>query len=355
MNKNAQCYYDSAIKLFLPVEEIPEMEGFRLILGKKKYYFCSSITPINNSSSIIVARNKYLMNKTLAKAGLPVPKSVFVHHSDFVAGLLAEKIRGLSFPLVAKPQLGKLGSGVLCNIKTFEQLQNYMTNYSALHEYVTVEEFHANLNSYRVLIFKNKILGIVQRFPAYVVGDGRHNLQALIEIKNKKRAELSDTLAPIIVDEECHIKLHELGIELSYTPKANEEVALAYTCNASRGGSYQSIATKIAKENKKLLIRAARELNLALVGFDIQCADISKPFIENRDVIIEANDGPSVRIHEQPIAGIAINISWKILRSFIYRHPFSYFAILYKNPGSAIYFRTVTLIAILAITYWFFI
>lgn len=352
MNKNARCYYESAIKLFLPLEELPQVEGFRLILGRKNYYFCGSGTPLNNSGSITLTRNKYSMNKTLAENGFPVPKATFVHYSEFTDGLLAEKIAELSFPLVAKPQIGKLGNGVLCNIQTFAQLQNYMEINSEAYEYVTIEEFHSNLNSYRVLIFNNKVLGVIQRYPAHVVGDGQHNLQELIDITNKRRLEISDTLAPIVVDEECQIRLAELGLDLSHIPKADEELSLAYTCNASRGGTYRSLGKSICKENKRLLIHAAKQLNLSLVGFDIQCADINQPFVPSRDVIIESNDGPSVRIHEYPIEGQAVSISNKIIRSLIYRHPFSYLHALYKNQRSGVYVRALILAAFLAVTYF---
>ncbi|MBA2710200.1 MAG: UDP-N-acetylmuramyl peptide synthase [Tatlockia sp.] len=300
---------------------------------------------------MILTRNKFSMNKILERYGFLVPKSICFEQSEFVEGQLCEKIAELSFPLVAKPQIGRLGNDVLCNIKNIEQLQNYMENNISRYEEITIEEFHGNLNAYRVLVLNNTILDVIERHPAHVIGDGHHNLQELIDLANQKRFETNDMLAPIVVDEECQIRLDELGIDLSYIPKPNEWLSLAYTCNASRGGTYKSLGKKsIAIENAKYLIRAAKELNLNLVGFDIQCKDINQPF-SNTDVIIEANDAPSIRIHESPMQGSAVWVSKQIIRSLIFRHPLSYLHALYKNQRVGLYIKSLLLALLLGLAY----
>lgn len=352
MNKNARCYYESAKKFFLPVEEIPQIEGFRLKLGKKNYYFCGSGTPLNDCSCIHVARNKYIMNKLLEQGGFPVPKATFIHISEYEDDLLEEKIADLKFPLVVKPQAGKLGQGVLCNIKSLEQLRKYVDDIIAVYEFISIEEFHGNLNSYRILVFNGRILGVIQRYPAHVVGDGNHTLQELIDFANSQRVKKSNTLGPIVVDEECQIKLAELGVDLNYIPKKDEHVSLCYTCNATRGGTYKSIEKNINSENSRLLIRAAAQLNLKLVGFDVQCVDINIPIEKSHGVIIEANDGPSVRIHEYPLEGSAVPASKKIIRSFLFRHPIAYLEVLYKNKSTAPYLRSLLVLFLVTLIYF---
>ncbi len=39
MNKNAECYYESAKKLNLLIEQEPLIDGFKLLLGKRQYFF----------------------------------------------------------------------------------------------------------------------------------------------------------------------------------------------------------------------------------------------------------------------------------------------------------------------------
>ena len=202
-----------------------------------------------------------------------------------------------------------------------------------------------------MLVLKNQIIGVIQRFPAHVIGDGIHNIEQLIEKTNHQRQTISDTLGPITVDEECQIRLNELGIELTHIPNKDQSITLGYTSNATRGGTYKSLPTKVCMQNHTLFIRAASELNLDLVGFDVQCADINEPLELSRGVIIEANDGPSVRIHEYPMEGPPSRVSKKILRTLIYRHPFSYLYTLYKNKRTALYIRSLILAGIAGAMY----
>ena len=348
MNKNTQCYYDSALKMFLPVSLDNDIDGFVLTLGKKRYFFYGHGTPLNNATSVQISRNKYFTNKVLEKAGVPVPKAIYIHESEFER--LEEKIANLSFPLVAKPMdEGKFGRDVLCNIQTIEELQSYLITNFPKKSYIIIEEFHGNLNSYRVLVFNNRVIGVVIRHPAHVLGDGKHTIEELVELANSLRPTISDTLAPIVIDEECLIRLKELGIDVNYIPKKDEQVTLCYTSNASRGGTYASLGKKICKENKRLLIYAAKALNLRLVGFDVQCLDIMKPIELNNGVIIESNDSPSVRIHEHAIIGAPLLVTKNMIRSFIFRHPLSYLYGLYCRGRTGFFIRSIILIALFGI------
>ena len=252
MDKNSIRYYQSALKLHLPVTFVQEIDGFELYLGKKRYFFRGALSPLNDGCSTDISLNKYCTNKLLENAGLPVPKAKAIHVTDFEQGKVEEKIADLKFPLVIKPMKdGGRGRDVLCNIQSMEKLKEYLSDYFLLYEYVLIEEFYAKLKSYRVLVFMNKVIGVVLRFPASVIGDGKHTLRALIDLTNIQRRETSDMLPPIVVDHELHIRLNELGMSLEYIPKKDERVTLCYTCNATRGGSFESLGKQICKENRK--------------------------------------------------------------------------------------------------------
>lgn len=232
-----------------------------------------------------------------------------------------------------------------------EQLERLFSRY----ELLILEEFHANLKSYRVLVFNRQVIGIVERFPAHVVGDGVHCLEELIAITNRKRKRQNEALGNIVVDEECQIRLKESNLSLDYRPQAGEQIRLGYTSNATRGGSFKSLSTQICKENKRLMIRAAEVLNLNLVGLDVECVDINQPIETTAGVIIEANDCPSIRIHEIPMEGLVNPVSKKILRSLIYRHPLAYLALLYTNSKTFFYARGLVFVILIGLFYKFYI
>jgi D-alanine-D-alanine ligase-like ATP-grasp enzyme len=355
IDKNAELYYKSSLDLLLPVERIEDIDAFTVKLGKKRYYFRGGESPFNDSCSAKIAVNKYCTNKVLALAAIPVPKLTGISKSEFQAGKLEEILQGYDFPLVIKPIDGGKGSDVLCNLKNIEDLEKQLEILFSTYELLLLEEFHANLKSYRVLVFNRQVIGVIERFPAYVIGDGNHNVEQLIEQTNSQRKKQNEALGNIIVDEECRIRLDELKIGLDYIPRQGEQVLLGYTSNASRGGSFTSLGKQICKENKRLMIRAAQVLNLNLVGFDVECRDITIPIETTEGVIIEANDCPSVKIHEIPMSGLANPVTKKIIRSLIYKHPLAYLVVLYTNRKTFFYARSLIFVIFLGLLYKLFI
>jgi D-alanine-D-alanine ligase-like ATP-grasp enzyme len=329
-----------------------EINGFELKLGKHSYLFCENETPFNNSSSARIAVNKYVSNKLLERAGLPVPKAVSIHVDEFKQNKIEETIVHLKFPLVIKPVDGSLGIGVLCNIQTLEQLLHFLPTYFALYDYLLIEEFHGKLKSYRVLVFNKKVIGVVQRHPASVTGDGKHNIQELIDLSNIQRKKINPFLGAIKIDDEGQIRLKELGIGVDYIPSMGEQVVLCYTSNATRGGSYEALGKQICKENRKIMRRITTVLDLGLTGIDIECADINSPMAQSNGVIIEVNHRPSILVHEFPLTGTPHLVTKQIMRSFIFRHPLSYLYSLYSNKPTAFYLRTLLILSIIGMLYW---
>ena len=353
-NKNAELYYNSSKKLGLPAIIIDPIEGFFFQLGKKNYFFRGMETPLNNTCSENLARNKYCTNQVLESAGIPVPKAATIHIDTFKQGLLENIISNLNFPLVIKPSQGALGKDVVCNISTLAELNTHMARIFPTSEWITIEEFHGALNSFRVLILNHKIIGIVQRYAAHVVGDGQHTLTELVARANHQRRQISDELANIAFDDECHIRLQELKITPDYIPALNERVVLCYTSNASRGGSYESLKINLCKENRRLFLKIGAVLNLNIAGIDVECKDLNTPINTAHGVIIEVNPSPSIRIHEAPQSGMPNPVSKKIIRSIIYRHPLSYLHLLYKNKVTAPFFRGLIAPFMLMIIYLLF-
>ena len=341
-NINTRYYYTYAKKLHLPVEIVDPIQGFVFRLGKKSYFFRGAETSMNGSAGDALARNKYAANKILERGGVPVPKATAVHIDQFQHNELAHLLEDLSFPLVVKPLTGARGKDVICNISDMALLKKVMANYFLVsrEEWVCVEEFHGNLNSYRILVFKGKILGVVQRYAAHVIGDGQHTIRELVELTNHQRKQISFELAPIMFDDECDIALKQQGVTPDYVPTFDERIVLCYTCNATRGGSYAALSTRVlCRQNRRLFLEVNALLGLNFSGIDVECVDLNIPIVDSRGVVIEVNPGPSIKIHEQPQAGKPNQVAKKVIRSILYRHPLSYLHILYQHHILAPYIR----------------
>lgn len=342
-NLNAMCYYQSALDLLLPVKLHPEMDGFELVLGKAHYFFCAHVTPFNRTTSAIISQNKFLTNTLLSQHSIPLSKAKIIHFDEYQKVALEKLLAPLRFPLVIKPLDRGLAEGVICNIKNSEQLKELLDIYLPRYSSLLLEEFHAHLKSYRVLIFNEHVMGVLEIIPPHIFGDGQHTVHELIALTNQQRPPINLflNLGPIQMDEECHIQLKEQGLHLDAIPPPGQKIVLGY---AGRGGTYAAIDPKIDKKNKKLMIRVAKLSGLNFVGIDVECEDIYTSIAHSNGVIVETNHNPNIKMHEQPLQGTANRVSLKMMRSLIYRHPLAYLGVLYQHEKTRFYLCAVTVL-----------
>lgn len=351
IEKNSRFYFESAKRLLLPVTEHKELIGFDLNLGKHHYIFHRFDTPFNDASSTHLSMNKFNTNRYLEQHNIPVPKGLLLSQEEFNQQQHLKKIKALKFPLVIKPVFGARGIDVLCNIQTAAELEQGLTAFFAHYHQLIIEEFHGKLKSYRVLVFKQKILGVVLRHPATIIGDGIHTIAQLIAQSNEQRKAITEILGPIVIDKECLMKFKEYGVDEHSIPAKNEQLILNYTSNAHRGGTYEAIDNSLCQENRKLMRQITRLLNLPLAGIDVECADLSRPLKQSNGVIIEVNCKPNVEIHEQPLAGNKQMVTRSMMRYFIYRHPFLYITALYRAKKMTVYFKSAIALLLFALAY----
>jgi hypothetical protein len=189
--------------------------------------------------------------------------------------------------------------------------------------------------------------------PARVVGDSQHTIQELVELANIERHKISPNLGPILLDDECQIRLSELGISERYIPAEEEIITLCYTNAPERGGTCDALRVKMCKENRKIMRKVAEVLDLGLAEIYVECIDINTPFSQSQAVILGANHRPSALLYEAPLNGKSRPVTKIIMKSFIFRHPLAYLHSLFSNKLTRLYKRTGIILILLALTYWF--
>lgn len=350
MDKNIRIYAETAHALGLPAFFQPELNVLTIKLGRRSYFFHAAITPFNKGASIYLAKHKYLANHLLDAAGFPVPKAALFLATTFNRERLLQKLEHFNFPLVAKPAQDTVrGRDVLCNIKDMETLYHYLQEQLKTHKSMQVEEFHQGLKEYRVLVFKNRVIGVVERFAARVVGDGQHTIAQLIEHANVARDKLSEklTISPLVVDQEYQQCLKEQNLSLESIPKAGQIIQLCHTVNTGRGGDIWSHGKTILPNNARLLVKAAKTLGLEFVGFDVLCEDINRSFENSTWFILEGNFNPNITIHEIPHRGTPSHVTRIVLKALIKRHPFAYLAALSKTHPVAMGLKFILIVSLI--------
>lgn len=213
----------------------------------------------------------------------------------------------LKWPLVLKPTNGAHGDAVFANIKNNIDFVAAWNNITKNYQNVIVEERFEG-KEYRIFATENKLIGVINRIPANVIGDGKHTIQELVDIKNSdpRRGDRSYTkpLIKISIDDLVIKKLKKNHLTLKYTPKINEQIFLKDTSNLSTGGDSIDFTNKIHPSIKKIAINTVRAIpGLKYAGIDLMTSDITKQQTNKTYIIVEVNASPGLDMHHFPYEG----------------------------------------------------
>lgn len=168
--------------------------------------------------------------------------------SQVQLALNAMKDSSLSFPLVAKPDLGCRGVGVQL-LKSEAQLEKYVRDFPLDARYLLQEKapYQAEAGVFYVRNpgeARGKIISITLKYTPLVVGDGQHTLKELIEL-SPRAGQLSHLYFPRHTD------------KLDWVPEKNEEFQLAFAGSHSRGSIFrdgnQYITTELTQKLDQIL------------------------------------------------------------------------------------------------------
>jgi D-alanine-D-alanine ligase-like ATP-grasp enzyme len=150
----------------------------------KHWFIINTVTPLTNSPSATIAKRKNLTNQVLKDFNIPVPEQRSLN-----SAVEAIQFFGEFKDIVIKPaqQLGGIGVSILPKTEK-EVIKAYdialKENKSKTSTKVLGEEFIKGEN-YRFLVVGNDVVGIIRRKAAHVIGNGKDNIEKLIEITNE--------------------------------------------------------------------------------------------------------------------------------------------------------------------------
>jgi cyanophycin synthetase len=279
--------------------------------GINQMRFQATITCKTSSIAVDIACNKEQTKKMLDAASIPVANGgICVDEDD-----LDDVIQKIGFPIVIKPLDGNHGKGASINVKTREDAVDGLAYAKKYSHRVIVEKFITG-HDFRVLIIDNKLVAAAKREPAHVKGDGKHNIQQLIEETNKDPRRgygHENVLTQIDVDRDTTDLLEKLNYTLETVPKKGEVVYLKSTANLSTGGTSIDVTDMMHPENIFLCERISRVIGLDICGVDIMAENLTQPLKENGGCILEVNAAPGFRMHLAPSEGLPRNVAAPVI------------------------------------------
>ncbi|MGL4107761.1 bifunctional glutamate--cysteine ligase GshA/glutathione synthetase GshB [Clostridium sp. LP20] len=315
MELSTQILMKEAIKKGVKVEVIDRHDNFIALSnnGKVEYVKQATKTSKDNYVTVLMMENKSVTKRVLKENGIKVPEG------DEFNSLEVAKDEAHTYvnkPIVVKPKSTNFGIG----ISIFKDGGNEEDILKALdiafeHDNtVLVEEFIKG-REYRFLVVDDKVLGILHRVPANVIGDGVKTIRELVEIKNQdplRGYKYRTPLEKIILDDNAKLFLKQQDKTFDYIPSRDEVVYLRENSNISTGGDSIDFTDSIPEKFKRVAIESAKAMGARVCGVDMMIEDYRDE--DTSFGIIEVNFNPAIHIHSYPYEGKERNIGGHILK-----------------------------------------
>ena len=280
--------------------------------GETRFFDVLPRTKNYNPKGLCWMDNKNEMKKHFEKEGIKVAAGGVVNSEKKALKLF----NSLDKPVIAKPNLGSRSRHTTTHISTEEELKKAYHLAHMLSPWVMIEE---ELTGYvhRGTVIGGKLIAVLRREPAYVIGDGVHNIKDLIEIENKNPLRAGPIFHQLKLDDEAVKELTHWGKNADTIPKAQEIITLGQKTSRAVGGGITDMTDVVHPDNKEMLEKIGMVLDDPLIGVDFIMDDVSISWKDQpKSGVIECNSAPFIDLHHFPLVGKPHNVAaalWDII------------------------------------------
>ncbi|MFL6199859.1 MAG: cyanophycin synthetase [Thermoanaerobaculia bacterium] len=282
--------------------------------GRYQRRIQATVTSETRHIAVEIASDKRLTNQILHDLGLPVPRQERVRTVEGAVEA-ARELGCPPAPVVVKPLDGNHGRGVSINLTSEEQVRAAFDEAYERSSVVIVETFLEG-HDYRILVVDGKVLGVSQRVPGHVVGDGVHTIGQLVERVNtdpRRGVGHEKVLTRLEADAQAGRLLEQAGLTLDSVLPEGEVFSLRSTGNLSTGGTAIDRTDVIHYDNRIMAERAVKAVGLDVGGVDFISPDISHSYKEVGGGIVEINAAPGFRMHVAPTEGTPRDVAGPVI------------------------------------------
>lgn len=275
-----------------------ERRRARLTFEGKSHIFGGYRASINQRLTERATDQKEVASRILRHRGIRAPESIVFGPGDAKRAWSWAKPL---LPVVVKPNDSDQGRGVHVGVRSRRQFARAFDSVASEFAGVLVEEFLSG-TEHRVLVVDGKVVAAIRRVPAHVVGDGSHDIAALIERKNAVRRDRDDMVhKPIKIDEVTRDMLSRHGKSLSSVLAVGEVARLRPTSNLHTGGDAVDATDELTADEIDLAERAVGAFRgLRLAGLDML---LPRDGDSDEAAVLEINAWPMLSMHHFPEVG----------------------------------------------------
>ena len=294
LNPYATIIVDEARRRGISVNVLDAQGGFFALTHGGRTVECrESLSELTSAVAMSRCDDKAVTRRTLARAGLEVPEQQAATGGEEDAAFLDRH-----GALVVKPARGEQGRGISVHVTREDTLRDAVQIAHRECPEVLLERWHEG-DDLRVIVIGDEVVAAAVRRPASITGNGRHTVRELIEKQSRRRSEATGGESRIPMDAETERCVREAGFGMDETPPEGTHIEVRKTANLHTGGTIHDVTDELSPTLRDASLRAARALNIPVVGLDLMVPDVSG----DEYVIIEANERPGLANHEpQPTA-----------------------------------------------------
>lgn len=315
---STQILLKDAIKRGIKFKILDRKENFISLTKDKKteYVIQATKTSLDSYSTVLIMENKLVTKKILEKNKIKVPKGGYYTNSQ---DALDDFYKYSGTKTVIKPNSTNFGLGItiLSEDFTLEDYQNAINFAFKEDGSILIEEFIEG-KEYRIFVLDDKVVGILHRVPANILGDGKNSIKILVEEKNKDNLRgtgYKKPLQKIFLGEAEKTFLAGQNLDFDYIPKKDETIYLRENSNISTGGDSIDFTDDILDEYKQIAIDSAKAADATICGVDMMIKNTKELPNDSNHGIIEINFNPAIHIHCFPYKGKNRDLGNKILDS----------------------------------------
>ena len=280
--------------------------------GETRFFDVLPRTKNYNPKGLEWMDNKNEMKVHFKKEGIPVANGGIARNRKDALKIF----NSLNKPVITKPNLGSRSRHTTTHISTEEE---FIIAYNKAHQlspWVMIEE---ELSGYvfRGTVIGGKLIAVLRREPAYVIGDGTHTVKELIETENKNPLRNGKIFHQLSLDEEAIKELTHWNRNENTIPKDKEIVTLGQKTSRAVGGGITDMTDIVHPDNKAMLEKIGEVLDDPLMGVDFIMDDVSISWRDQpRSGVIECNSAPFIDLHHFPLVGKSHNVAaalWDIV------------------------------------------
>ncbi|MFT4606563.1 MAG: D-alanine-D-alanine ligase-like ATP-grasp enzyme [Urechidicola sp.] len=268
-------------------------------ISQRYMHGCSSYNDIDVRRS---CRSKEQGRAKFAEGGLPHAQGL-IFFSPFKAINFAKEH---GFPLVIKPNVSGYSRGSYFPINNYKQLWKAVFLAKIWWPTTVVEQYLKGEN-YRVVVIDGKIMSVIQRYPPFVIGNGKDSILTLIESENAVREEMQlyAGMFPIQKNQRTADHLKKQRLSFKSIPAKDEHIELYFRVALAPGGIVRTIdKTTIHADNLELFLDTLKLFKANILGVDIIFENsIKQSYKDQKCILLEVNSRPYLKMHDYPRYG----------------------------------------------------